>query len=59
LHNITVYAKDTFENMGTSETTYFTVEVVEPFPTALVAAATVPLAAFVAVIIFYFKKRSR
>jgi len=36
LHNITVYAKDTFENMGASETIYFSVaqpEPTEPEPT--------------------------
>ncbi|MHC3129641.1 MAG: hypothetical protein IBV52_06150 [Candidatus Bathyarchaeota archaeon] len=36
LHNVTVYAKDTFENMGASETIYFSVaqpESTEPEPT--------------------------
>jgi len=36
LHNVTVYAKDTFENMGASETIYFSVaqpEPTEPEPT--------------------------
>ena len=64
LHNITVYAKDEFENMGVSETFYFTIAVPEPepepFPTIPVAVAS---AAVVAVVItgllVYFKKRKR
>jgi nitrous oxidase accessory protein len=38
LHNITVYAKDTYGNMGASETVSFTVEV--PFPTTVAIAFT-------------------
>jgi N-acetylneuraminic acid mutarotase len=57
LHNVTVYAKDAFENMGTSETISFSVEV--PFPTTLVAAAA--SAATIAVVgvglLVYFRKR--
>ena len=57
LHNITVYAKDEFENMGASETISFSVEV--PFPTTLVATAA--SAATVAVVgvglLVYFRKR--
>jgi nitrous oxidase accessory protein len=45
-HNVTVYAKDAFENTGNSETIYFTVEVPEPFPTTLVIAAGVILGVF-------------
>jgi hypothetical protein len=40
LHNITVYAKDEFENTGVSETIHFNVDVPEPFPTTLVAVAS-------------------
>jgi parallel beta-helix repeat protein len=55
LHNITVYAKDEFENMGNSETTYFSVEV--PFPTTLVVASTVSVAVVGVGLLVYFKKR--
>lgn len=60
LHNVTVYAKDKFENSGASETISFTVaKEPEPFPTAPVAAAS---AAAVAVacagLLVYLKKRS-
>jgi hypothetical protein len=58
LHNVTVYIKDDFDNVGTSETIYFTVEVSEPFPAAPVAAASVATAVVVGVgLIVYFKKR--
>jgi len=56
LHNITVYAKDEFGNVGASETVSFTVEV--PFPIAFVAAvsaASVVIAG--AGLLVYFKKR--
>jgi parallel beta-helix repeat protein len=57
LHNITVYAKDEFENMGASETISFSVAEV-PFPTALVAVAFIASAAAVsAALLVYFKKR--
>lgn len=39
-HNITVYANDTAGNTGASETVYFSVEVPEPFPTTIVATAS-------------------
>jgi len=55
LHNITVYAKDTFENMGTSETVYFSVEV--PFPITLVIAPIASVAIVGVGLIVYFKKR--
>ena len=61
LHNITVYANDTFGNVGTSETVSFTVAKQEPFPTVTVATA----ASLVAVVIVgvalgvYFKMRRR
>ena len=57
LHNVTVYAKDSFENTGASEPISFSVEV--PFPTALVAATVVAIVAtasgFSAV--YYLRKR--
>jgi N-acetylneuraminic acid mutarotase len=58
LHNVTVYANDTFGNMGTSETIYFSVEASEPFPTVLIAIATIGLVAGVgAGLLVFFKKR--
>jgi N-acetylneuraminic acid mutarotase len=59
LHNVTVYAKDKFENTGVLETIIFTVAE-EPFPLALVAAASVATIAVVGVgLLVYFKKRKR
>jgi hypothetical protein len=59
LHNVTVYARDEFDNMGASETISFSVaEEPEPFPTALVAVAFIASAAAVsAALLVYFKKR--
>jgi N-acetylneuraminic acid mutarotase len=57
-HNLTVYANDTFGNMGASETIYFNVGVPEPFPTALVAAASGASVAIIGIgLLVYFKKR--
>jgi hypothetical protein len=55
VHNVTVYAKDTFENMGASETFSFSVEV--PFPITLVVAPVASVAVVGAVLAIYFKKR--
>jgi parallel beta-helix repeat protein len=56
LHSIIVYANDTYGNMGASQTVTFTIS--EPFPTALVAAASgVLIAAIVVGLAVYFKKR--
>jgi hypothetical protein len=58
LHNVTVYAKDEFENAGVSETIFFSIS--EPFPTALVITASVASVAVVAVGVWvYFKKHKR
>jgi N-acetylneuraminic acid mutarotase len=58
LHNVTVYARDEFENTGASETISFSVDV--PFPTALVVAASGASIAIISVgLLFYFKKRKR
>jgi len=57
LHNITVYAKDSFENTGASETITFSVDV--PFPVVPVAAASGAAVAVIGVgLLVYFKKRS-
>jgi hypothetical protein len=57
LHNVTVYAKDAFENMGISETMFFSVDV--PFPTTLVIAPIASVAVIGAALAIYFKKRNR
>ena len=58
LHNVTVYARDEFGNVGASETAYFSVEV--PFPVVPVAAASVAAVAIIGVgLLVYFKKRKR
>ena len=56
-HNVTVYAKDEFENMSTSETISFNVEVPEPFPTTIVIASVVTVAVVGIGLLVYFKKR--
>jgi N-acetylneuraminic acid mutarotase len=56
LHNVTVYARDEFENTGVSETISFSVEV--PFPLVPVAAASAASVAIICVgLLVYFKKR--
>jgi N-acetylneuraminic acid mutarotase len=59
LHNVTVYARDEFDNMGASETISFSVEV--PFPTTLVAvaASAATIAVVGAVLLVYFRRRKR
>jgi len=64
LHNVTVYALDEFENIGVSETVYFTVDVPEPqpapFPTILVVTVSLLSVAIAGIgLVFYFKKRKR
>jgi len=57
LHNITVYAKDEFENVSASETVCFTIAE-EPFPVAPVAVASIATVAVVGVgLLVYFRKR--
>jgi parallel beta-helix repeat protein len=55
LHNVTVYAKDTFGNVGASETVSFSVEA--PFPATLVVAPVASVVVIGAVLAIYFKKR--
>ena len=57
LHNVTLYAKDEFENIGASETIYFNVEAPEPFPTTLIIASIASVAVISIGLLVYFKKR--
>ena len=60
MHNVTVYARDTFGNIGASETIYFTIaEDPEPFLTVLVAVATVAVAVGVGFIIYFTKIKKK
>ena len=56
LHNVTVYAKDEFGNVGASATVTFNVQ--EPFPIAPVAVASGASIALIGVgLLVYLKKR--
>jgi parallel beta-helix repeat protein len=57
VHNITVYAEDTFGNEGASETIIFNIDVPEPFPTTLVLASVITVAVVSIGLLLYFKKR--
>lgn len=62
LHNVTIYAKDPFENIITYETTWFSKAelLAESFPTTLVMAASVASVGIIAMgLLIYFKKRKR
>ena len=52
-HNVTVYATDLAGNTS-SETMYFSVEI--PFPTLLVATASIVIVVVVAVLLLYMRK---
>lgn len=58
LHNLTVYANDTYGNMGTSKTINFTVAVAEPesIPVVPVAAVSIVAVAFVAAGLLVYHK---
>jgi len=56
LHSITVYANDSYGNMGAS-TIAFTVALLEPFPTVAVAAASVASVAVVCAGIIVYLRR--
>ena len=59
-HNITVYAKDAFENTGASETITFSIaEEQEPFSAVLVATVSVSVAVVGVGLLVYLKKRKR
>jgi hypothetical protein len=58
LHNVTVYANDTFGNVGKSQIINFTIAKQEPFPIVLVAIISIVVSATVAAgLLVYFKKR--
>jgi hypothetical protein len=60
VHNVTVYARDEFENTGASETIIFTVAEPEPFPTMLFATASGVAVAIIGIgLLVYFKKRQK
>ena len=58
-HSLTLYAADIAGNTATSEAIYFTVEVPEPFPAALVIASIVSVAVVGVSILFYFEKSKK
>jgi len=58
LHNVTVYAKDAFENTGASETIHFIIaEEPEPFPTSLIAGISGVSIISVVICLFYYRKK--
>jgi hypothetical protein len=58
LHNITVYAKDAFENVGTSETITFTV-VTTTFPPIWILVLAISVIVVGIGLLVHFKKRNR
>ena len=58
-HNITVFARDLAGNIGTSEVTYFSIDIPQPFPTAPVIAVSVTALAVVACVVLYFAKKTK
>jgi len=59
-HNITIYANDTYGNMGASETLTFSI--IEPFPVAAVSVVLAVIAAVVVAavcVVVYLKRRRR
>jgi parallel beta-helix repeat protein len=56
LHNVTFYVRDEFDNMGASETIYFSVNSPEPFPITLVVATIASVVVGICLLV-YFKKR--
>ncbi len=59
LHNVTIYAADTFGNLGASQPISFTIAVPELFPVLPVAAVTVAITVLVAGLLVYHKKHKR
>jgi N-acetylneuraminic acid mutarotase len=59
LHNLTIYAMDSFSNIGVSETVNFTIDLPEFFPTTLAIAATLIATVFGAGLILNLVKQRR
>ena len=60
IHNVTVYAWDLAGNAGASETLFFDVEALEPFPALPAAAVSVAAVALVtAGLLVYYKRKSQ
>jgi len=64
MHNLTIYAWDLTGNLGSSETTYFNVQLPEPEPEPFLVVPIAAASAAVAVaagagFFVYFKKRKR
>lgn len=59
LHNVTVYANDTYGIMGASETVNFTVANPAPFPFVAAFSGTVSVVVIGAGLLVYFKKGGR
>lgn len=61
LHNVTIYANDTFGNMGASQTVTFTIAKPEPFPTATVAviSGTSSIVVTIGCLLVYIKRHKR
>lgn len=57
MHNVTVYAEDSFGNIGASETITFTIAKPESFPTVPVVAASIAVAVVCVGVILYLRKR--
>jgi hypothetical protein len=57
LHNVTIYAKDAFENIVTYETIWFSVA--EPFPITWIVAAAVAIIVLIAVAAVVLKKKRK
>jgi hypothetical protein len=60
LHNVTVYANDTFGNMGMSKIINFTITIPQPFPVVPIAiGSAVAIVAIATTLLVYFKKRRK
>ena len=60
LHNITLYANDTFGNVATSQTNNFTIaKPQQTFPTAIVITASGAAAVVATGLLVYFEKYKR
>lgn len=57
LHNMAVYANDTYGNTAASETTIFTVDEPASFPTTEVAAATAAILGVAGGLVYFMKRR--